>query len=592
MITIGTIQMHKSISQGFTFELPGFCVLTGKNGSGKSHLFEAMADRGCTNITIDGTEVNLVQYIKFNELNPNVGVDCNYRTLLDEQKKMWGTFKQIINNNYNGRVFSNAAFLRDVERINRQFLPIAKELFARANGNKANITEELFNEIYTIRPRDAKSFFSSQFASIFKLYANRLEANDYNKFRNAQKGTNLPVLTAEEFEKKYGPKPWVLINKMMEGAGLSFRVNNPESQTRDEDFHLKLIDEKRGIVVEVNDLSTGERVLMSLALAIYNTNEDYLRPDILLLDEPDAALHPEFSKVLLQAINESIVRDAGVKVVISTHSPTTVALSDENWIYQMEYGSAPHKVSKKQALSILLKDMEPLRVSVENRRQVFVENRNDVSYLENIYALLPKTGIIYPQFLPASTKNGSNCQDVITMVTSLREKGNDLVYGIIDYDNHNHDQDSIFVLGGGKRYAIDNYILDPLYVALLLIREKVDTFIEIDSAIKFSTLHTCSQGLLQAIINSICEKLGFTQNDECQFTVVGGQTFSVKKEYFTIQGHDLEDKIINKWVKLNSVKRGHQEENVFKDYVIENIISEYPEFLSVDLVETLTTKFK
>ena len=589
---ISTIKKHKSITQGLTFELPDFCVLTGKNGSGKSHLFEAMTDRGCTNLTIDGTVVNLVQYIKFNGLNPNVGADCNYRALLDEQKNMWNTFKQVIDNNYNRRAFSDTAFFRDIERFNWHLLPVAKELFTRASGNKANITEELFNEIYTIQPKDAKSFFSSQFASIFKLYANRLEANDYNKFRNAQNGTNLPVLTAEEFEKKYGPKPWTLINKMMKGAGLNFRVNNPESQTRDEDFHLKLIDEKRGIEVEVNDLSTGERVLMSLALAIYNTNEDSLRPDILLLDEPDAALHPEFSKVLLQSINDSIVKDAGVKAVISTHSPTTVALSDESWIYQMEYGSSPHKVSKKQALSILLKDLDPLRVSVENRRQVFVENRNDAGYLENIYALLPNTGIIYPQFLPASTKNGSNCQDVITMATMLKEKGNDLVYGIIDYDNHNKDQDNIFVLGGGKRYAIDNYILDPLFVALLLIREKAETFSDIDPNIRFSTLHTSSQGLLQCIINSVCDKLGFTQDEECEYTIVGGQTFSVKKEYFTIQGHTLEDMIINRWVKLNSVKRGRQEENIFKEYVIDHIISEYPEFLSVDLVETLTTKFK
>ena len=228
MITISTIKKHKSISKGLTFDLPNFCVLTGKNGSGKSHLFEAMADRGCTNITIDGTGVNLVQYIKFNGLNPNVGADCTYRMLLDEQKNMWATFKQIIDNNYNGRAFSNTTFFRDIERTNRQFLPVAKELYARANGNKENITEELFNEIYTIQPRDAKSFFSSQFASIFKLYANRLEANDYNKFRNAQNNTSLPVLTAEEFEKKYGPKPWDLINKMMESAGLNFRVNNPE----------------------------------------------------------------------------------------------------------------------------------------------------------------------------------------------------------------------------------------------------------------------------------------------------------------------------------------------------------------------------
>lgn len=591
MIAVVTIKKHKSINNGLTFDLPDFCVLTGKNGSGKSHLFEAMADRGCTNITIDGTGVKLVQYIKFNGLNPIVGADCTYRMLLDEQKNMWGTFKQILDNNYNGRVFSNTSFFRDVERANKQLLPVAKELFSRAHGNKADITEELFNEVYTIQPRDAKSFFSSQFASIFKLYANRLEANDYNKFRNTQNSTSLPVLTHEEFEKKYGPKPWVLINKMMENAGLNFRVNNPESQTRDEDFHLRLIDEKRGIEVEVNDLSTGERVLMSLALAIYNANEDSLRPDILLLDEPDAALHPEFSKVLLQSIDESIVREAGVKVVISTHSPTTVALSDESWIYQMEYGSVPHKISKRQALSILLKDLEPLRVSVENRRQVFVENRNDAGYLENIYALLPKTGIIYPQFLPASTKNGSNCQDVITMVTSLREKGNELVYGIIDYDNHNYDQDNIFVLGGGKRYAIDNYVLDPLYVALLLIREKKDTFDDVEQNIKFTSLHNAPDALLQSLINSVCSKLGFVATDEVSYEVICGKTFNVKKEYFTIQGHELEEKIMNRWPQLNSVKRGRQEENVFKDYMIENVISEYPEFLSVDFVESFG-KFK
>lgn len=87
---IATIKKHKFIGQGFMFELPDFCGLTGKNGSGKSHLIEAMEGRGCTNITIDGTGVNLVQYIKFNELNPNVDADCSYRTLLDEQKNLWG----------------------------------------------------------------------------------------------------------------------------------------------------------------------------------------------------------------------------------------------------------------------------------------------------------------------------------------------------------------------------------------------------------------------------------------------------------------------------------------------------------------------
>lgn len=587
MISVSIIRKYKSLNVVPPFELPDFCVLTGKNGSGKTHLFQAMTNRQLTAVHIDGVHTNSVNYIPFNGLNPVVGADCNYRNLLDEQKSCWEIIKQIKSNYFQNYNVSEDNFLGEIERRNRYFIPQAKEIFKRVNGDIKKITEDIVVEYYSIRPNDDNAFFSSQFASIFKLYANRLEANSYNSFRNSSQGTQLPVLTSDEFEKKYGPRPWVLINEMLAGAGLKYRVNNPEGQNRDDDFHLQLYDEERGIEVQVNDLSTGERVLMSLALAIYNANENSLRPDVLLLDEPDAALHPEFSKVLLKAINESIVKKAGVKVVISTHSPTTVALAEESWIYQMEYGLYPRKVSKKQALSILLKDLEPLRVSVENRRQVFVESRYDVGYYEGLYSLLPQNSIIVPQFLPASTKTGSNCHDVIEMVSSLRQKGNDLVYGIIDYDNSNNDGVYHYVLGGGNRYAIDNYVLDPIYVALLLIRENIEGFMDVDPNIKFTSFHNCDEALIQAIIDSLCNKLGFLSTELTRYTVICGKAFSVNKEYFTMQGHQLEDKIIRQWPQLNAVKHGHQGENVFKDYVIEHVISEYPEYLSLDIQETL-----
>ncbi len=584
MINVKILKEFKSIKVGQVFDLPDFCVLTGKNGSGKSHLFEAMSKRDVSSITIGGTNANTVNFIRFNGLNPTVGADCTYRNLLDEQKNLWNTIKRELGS-FAGQKVSRDTFLRDIEIQNREYFPQAKEILKKV-GDPNLITEEVVVEYYTIRPHDNQSFFSSQFASIFKLYANRLETNDFNAFRNVSKGSSLPVLSQEEFVKKYGPKPWDLINEMMANAGLSFRVNNPEGQSRDEDFHLQLHDEERGIEVQVNDLSTGERVLMSLALAIYNTNEDILRPDILLLDEPDSALHPEFSNVLLRSIQDSIVKKAGVKVVISTHSPTTVALADEDSLYQMEYGQSPRKVTKQQALSILLKDLEPLRVSVENRRQVFVESRNDVRYYEGLYPLLPKVGVLVPQFLAASTKIGSNCQDVIEMVTTLRQKGNDLVFGIIDYDNKNKDSGCVFVLGDGERYAIDNYILDPLFVALLLIREKIESFDLISPSITFTSLHGADDIILQSIIDTVCTKLGFSSGEDASYTVVCGKSFHVKNEYFTKQGHELEEQIIKTWPKLNAVKKGRAGENVFKEYVIEFIIEEYPEFLSVDFLNT------
>lgn len=55
----------------------------------------------------------------------------------------------------------------------------------------------------------------------------------------------------------------------------------------------------------------------------------------------------------------------------------------------------------------------------------------------------------------------------------LRGLGNDLVYGIIDHDKTNYSSNDIFVLGEGNRYTIENYIFNPIFVALLLIREQI-----------------------------------------------------------------------------------------------------------------------
>jgi AAA15 family ATPase/GTPase len=186
------------------------------------------------------------------------------------------------------------------------------------NWNVENITEELFEENYEI---SSDEMFSSQFASIFKLYQIRLIENKFNKFLNETEGQHNKVLSDEEFENLYGPKPWDLINRMLSRAGLSYRVNHPEGSKKELDFKLHLTDVNTGTQIQVNDLSTGEKVLMSLALSIYNTKEENARPDVLLIDEPDAALHPEFSKVLVSAIEESIVLKNHVLDTVWTDYP-------------------------------------------------------------------------------------------------------------------------------------------------------------------------------------------------------------------------------------------------------------------------------
>src|SRR5690606_21408835 len=139
-------------------------------------------------------------------------------------------------------------------------------------------------------------------------------------------------------------------------------------------FELKLINTFNQSEVKFSDLSSGEKVLMSLALALYNSKFDIEFPRVLLMDEPDASLHPTMSKQFLEIIENVFVKEKGVKVIITTHSPSTVALAKEEDLFVVnKTGVRIEKTTKDKALKILTSGVPSFSVNYENRRQVFVE---------------------------------------------------------------------------------------------------------------------------------------------------------------------------------------------------------------------------
>jgi ABC-type cobalamin/Fe3+-siderophores transport system ATPase subunit len=91
-------QKHKSINPPCEFELPEFSVLTGKNGSGKTHLLEAIADNNKSEVVLNGVVIKNIRYIGFNGLNPNIQETCDPQTIIGHIKNTWTNYNNWLQN--------------------------------------------------------------------------------------------------------------------------------------------------------------------------------------------------------------------------------------------------------------------------------------------------------------------------------------------------------------------------------------------------------------------------------------------------------------------------------------------------------------
>ena len=104
--------------------------------------------------------------------------------------------------------------------------------------------------------------------------------------------------------------------------------------------------------VSFEELSSGEKVLFGLILCIYNSMTDGRFPSVVLLDEIDASLHPNMIINMLGVLSETLVKKHDLKVILATHSPSTVALADPKWIYVIDKDT-PNLISKKSKQEII-----------------------------------------------------------------------------------------------------------------------------------------------------------------------------------------------------------------------------------------------
>ena len=147
---------------------------------------------------------------------------------------------------------------------------------------------------------------------------------------------------------RQNPPPWVILrnglDRMREGSDdpqlFDFEFSDPQ------DDHIIFMDHSQylfeatfrnrstGESYSVGTLSSGEKILMSLCLASFNQTMGGRLPNLVLLDELDAVLHPSMISALIAGLKYLFVNN-GTPIVMATHSVTTVSLLEEGEIFRV-----------------------------------------------------------------------------------------------------------------------------------------------------------------------------------------------------------------------------------------------------------------
>lgn len=310
-------------------------------------------------------------------------------------------------------------------------------------------------------------------------YQKKKELDDFQNYKFLKAGKETDSIAEEINHEYYKKSPVEEINEVLEEYninGYSFSATSiqiqPGISAENQRAQIFPSNKNRKFKTQFESLSTGEKILIALAFLDYQSRfNKNTKTRLLLLDEIDSFLHPEMIKRFTRVLKKSFVKK-GISVIMSTHSPTTVALSDPDSVFLMEEGML-RKSEQSVAINFLTVGVPTLSIDFENRKQVFVESPNDAFAYETLYSSLRDNlnQSISLHFISSGSKRNSGSKfDVGHFVNALVSNGNKKIYGIIDWDTTSTStNDHLKVIGENMRYTIENYLLDPLYIALILI---------------------------------------------------------------------------------------------------------------------------
>lgn len=636
-------QPHLSLRNFPETDLPDLVLLTGVNGSGKTHLLQAIQsglvqvdeasspgkdirsfnwntlvpnDTGATtNGQLSGQRFAIIQRIEQakNELLPQLRKISHHLKSVKADSGLWAltamSKEQILEELKDPAAIGSVTGI--VRRVSAGLLSLMRQGqglrqqeiiqdLAKQKGSPALIdeTDMLDLPLGWSEP----DLFKQSFGVIFQTYFEKLTENELKEMA-VSKGRSVgsPPLSEEEFVGRHGAPPWDFVNEVLRDCRLDFQISQPTDYFSHQ-FQPELTKTTTGDIVRFGELSSGEQILMSFAFCLYySTDERQLagQPKLLLFDEIDAPLHPSMSRTLVETISKSLVEKRGVRVIMTTHSPSTIAVAPEESIYTMSTGvPGLVKTTKRRAIAMLTSEIPTMSIDFEGRRQVFVESGFDVKRYEMLYRHL--SGKIDSErsltFLSSGRptrgggEEGAGCDRVKSIVSELNQAGNNQVFGVVDWDGRSKSEGNLLVLAEGSRYAIENCLLDPLLVAAAVAREKPLTKGDVGllGTERHFDLESMTSERLQDISNivqnSVLKDLDSEDEPERWKCIDGaGRATMVDRRYLTMQGHRLESRILDVYPML----KRYTATGKLLEYIVEIVLPDVLSCIPSEIVEAM-----
>ncbi|MDB5271847.1 MAG: protein putative AbiEii toxin, Type system [Chitinophagaceae bacterium] len=232
-------------------------------------------------------------------------------------------------------------------------------------------------KMFSLTPEDFESphLLLQDIANEEKQYQILKDQNILKKVKATEYGEQLDFLEKDDFIIKYGLSPIEEINKVLSTYDCNgyrlIEINKKDFLGIDQNsinLIIKLQQKEEEYTTTFDQLSSGEKTLIALSLLICKSKKKKIIPRVLLLDEIDSSLHPSMITRLLDVIENLFIKQQGLKIILATHSPTTIALSPEKSIFVVNKngGVKISKQDKSTAIGLLTEGFATLNLEDTN----------------------------------------------------------------------------------------------------------------------------------------------------------------------------------------------------------------------------------